>query len=59
MPSYADLAAVTTPIYLHAYRYAGPDWAFESPPPVWADSLLDGATVPDIEVDTPGKGWKE
>ena len=54
MPSYTDLAAVTTPLYLHAYRYAGPDWVFESPPPVWADSLLDGATVPDIEVATPG-----
>jgi len=31
-PKPADLV-----MYLHALRYSGPDWAYETPMPAWAD----------------------
>ena len=56
MPSYSDLAAVAAPLFLHAHRYTGPGWEFESPPPGWAAELLGGAPVPHVEL--PGGGRK-
>ena len=29
-------------LWLHAARYAGPEWAFEAPLPAWTDPAFDG-----------------
>ncbi|VVC24117.1 Hypothetical protein CINCED_3A005436 [Cinara cedri] len=35
--SYKDPTPKDLIMYLHAFKYSGPDWAYETPLPVWAD----------------------
>jgi len=34
---YKDPKPTELIMYLHAFRYSGPDWAYETPMPTWAD----------------------